>query len=183
MQTAEARLRALMILGLEGDAAAHSALLTELARLLRSYYGKRLSQDSADIEDLVQETLIAVHTRRESYDRDRPFMAWAFTIARYKMIDEMRRRGDRVAVPIDEANSLFADDVYEAIGARMDLEHLMEDLPEGQRQSIRGVKVDGLSVAEVARKTGLSPSNVKVGIHRGLKSLINRAKGGDPDAD
>ena len=65
----------------------------------------------------------------------------------------------------------------------MDLEHLMEDLPEGQRQSIRGVKVDGLSVAEVARKTGLSPSNVKVGIHRGLKSLINRAKGGDPDAD
>lgn len=183
MKTAEIRLRELMIRGLEGDAAAHTALLSELSRLLRSYYGKRLSRDSADIEDLVQETLIAVHTRRESYDRDRPFTAWAFTMARYKMIDEMRRRGDRVAVPIDEANELFADDAFDSIAARVDLEHLMEDLPEGQRQSIKGVKVDGLSVVEVARKTGLSPSNVKISIHRGLKSLISRAKGGDSDAD
>ena len=183
MKTAEPRLRALMIQGLDGDAAAHTALLSQLARLLRSYYCKRLSRDSADIEDLVQETLIAVHTRRESYDCRRPFTAWAFTIARYKMIDDMRRRGDRVAVPLDEANELFADDAFEAIAAKVDLEHLMDDLPEGQRQSIRGVKVDGLSVVEVARKTGLSASNVKVSIHRGLKSLINRAKGGDADAD
>lgn len=183
MKTAETRLRELMIRGLEGDEAAHTALLSEPSRLLRSYYGKRLSRDPADIEDLIQETLIAVHTRRESYDRDRPFTAWAFTTARYKMIDAMRRRGERVSVPIDEANELFSDDTFEAIAARVDLEHLMDGLTEGQRQSIRGVKVDGLSVVEVAKKTGLSPSNVKVSIHRGLKSLINRAKGDDSDAD
>lgn len=183
MNTTETRLRGLMIRGLEGDAAAHNQLLCELARLLRSYFGRRLPRDPADIEDLVQETLIAVHTRRTSYDRDRPFTAWAFSMARYKMVDEFRRRGERISVPLEEAAELFADDERDGIAAGVDLAHLMSELPASQRDSIRGVKIDGLSVAEVAQRSGLSPSNVKVSIHRGLKTLIDRVRRGDSDAD
>ncbi len=172
-----------MIRGLEGDAAAHTELLRDLARLLRSYFGRRLSRDAADIEDLVQETLIAVHTRRSSYDRDRPFTAWAFSMARYKMVDEFRRHGERISVPLEEAAELFANDERDGIAAGVDLEHLMAELPAGQRESIRGVKIDGLSVAEVSRRSGLSQSNVKVSIHRGIKTLINRSRHGDSDAD
>jgi len=172
-----------MLKGLEGDAAAHRALLSELARLLRSYFGKRLSYDLADIDDLVQETLIAVHTRRTSYDRERPFTAWAFSIARYKMVDEFRRRGTRVSVPIEDASDMFADDDLESVAASVDLEILMADLPESQRLSIQGVKVEGLSVIETAERSGLSPSNVKISIHRGMKALFKRVRTGDPDAD
>ena len=93
MQTGEEVLRGLMIDGLGGDAAAHASLLRQIVPLLRGFYRRRVRGADDDVEDLVQETLIAVHTRRGTYDRDRPFTAWMFSIARYKMIDHFRRAG------------------------------------------------------------------------------------------
>ena len=183
MTASETRLKALMIEGLEGDAAAHSRLLGELARMLRGFYARRISGQAADIEDLVQETLIAVHTRRDSYDRERPFTAWAFSIARYKMIDAFRSRGARVTVPIEEVDDLFADDAHDGIAAGIAIERLMAELPANQRLSIQHTKVDGLSVEETAKRTGLSPSNVKISVHRGLKALMTRVRKGDTDAN
>jgi RNA polymerase sigma-70 factor (ECF subfamily) len=172
-----------MLQGLNGDAAAHSRLLSELAILLRGFYSRRFGGAPSDAEDLVQETLIAVHNRRESYDPEKPFTSWAFSMARYKMIDEFRRRKVRVNVPIDDIEDLFADDDYEAASAKVDLNRLLADLPAQQRTAILQVKVEGLSVEEAATRSGLSPSNVKISIHRGLKKLIARVQGSDPDAD
>jgi RNA polymerase sigma-70 factor (ECF subfamily) len=124
----------------------------------------------------VQKTLIAVHTRRESYDRSKPFTSWAFTMARYKMIDEFRRRGLRLTTPIDDVDELFADDEIEPASAAMDLERLLRGLPEQQRLAIQQVKVQGLSIEEAAARSGLSPSNVKISIHRGLKTLLARVQ-------
>ncbi len=73
MTAPEDRLRSLMMRGLNGDAASHSRLLSELSVLLRGFYSRRFSGDASDAEDLVQETLIAVDTRRESYDPSKPF--------------------------------------------------------------------------------------------------------------
>lgn len=182
MKAAEDRLRSLMIQGLDGDAASHTRLLRELSVLLRRFYSHRFGGDAADAEDLVQETLIAVHSRRESYDRGKPFTAWAFSMARYKMIDEYRRRGLRSFTPIDDAEELFADDAYEPAAAAMDLERLLSGLPDQQRTAIRQVKIEGLSVEEAAARTGLSPSNVKISIHRGLKTLFARVQKDAPDA-
>src|SRR5258708_29036928 len=106
----EDRLRALMLRGLAGDAAAHNRLLSELAILLRGFYSRRLGGDPSDAEDLVQETLIAVHSRRESYDPSKAFTSWAFSMARYKMIDEFRRRRVRTSIPIEDVEDLFAAD-------------------------------------------------------------------------
>ena len=176
VKATEDRLRSLMMQGLNGDAASHSKLLSELSVLLRGYYSRRFGGDPSDAEDLVQETLIAVHTRRESYDPGKPFTSWAFSMARYKMIDEFRRRGLRPTSPIEEVEDLFADDTFEAASAAIDLQQLMSGLPPQQREAIRHVKIEGLSVEDAAARSGLSPSNVKISIHRGLKKLMARVQ-------
>jgi RNA polymerase sigma-70 factor (ECF subfamily) len=169
--------------GLGGGAAAHRELLMELAVSLRAFYARRVGGDASDVEDLVQETLIAVHVRRESYDPSRPFLTWAFAIARYKLADHFRRRGLRRAAPIEEAEQVLAEDETEAALAAADLERLMRELTVKQREVIRYVKLEGLSVNEAAERSGLSIANVKVSVHRGLSRLKALVRGGKTDAD
>lgn len=177
MRADEDELRRLMISGLDGNAADHAALLRALVPLLRAYYRRRANGGEDDIEDLVQETLIAVHTKRATYDRNRVFSAWLFAVARYKMIDHFRRT--RRLQPIDGLeNLLVAEDFADASGARIDVDELLQTLPEKQARMIRATRIDGLSVAEAAAVDGLGESDVKVSVHRGLKSLMARVQGG-----
>ncbi len=174
MRPGEDQLKAWMIAGLNGDAASHTALLRALVPLLRQFYRRRLGDDDAT-EDLVQDTLIAVHTRRMTYDRDRPFTAWLFAVARYKMIDHLRR--GRPTVSIDDL-VLSSDSFEDAVNARMDIDHMLEALPARQAQLIRDTRIEGQSIAEVAQASGRGESDVKVSIHRGLKALAARIRGG-----
>ena len=171
MPEAESRLRGLMLASLDGDAAAYRDLLRELTVYLRAYYRRRLSDGRADVEDLVQETLIAVHSRRKSYDRSQPFTAWAYAMARYKLVDHLRRVRVRAAVPIDGRDDLFAENEQEHADASRDVEQLLSALPSRQREAIRLTKLEGLSIDEAARRTGQSAAATKVGVHRGLKRL------------
>jgi RNA polymerase sigma-70 factor (ECF subfamily) len=179
---AEAQYRDWMLAGLAGDAAAYRKLLSALTGHLRAYYARRVG--SATAEDLVQESLIAMHTRRATYDPAQPFTAWVYGIARYKLIDEYRREKRRAAVPLDEAPDLFAHDEAEAATARRDVEKLLARLPEAKRKLVRDIKLDGQSVADTAAATGLTESAVKVTVHRAIKSLSQDLgeEGGD-DAD
>jgi RNA polymerase sigma-70 factor (ECF subfamily) len=177
VQTSESRLKSLMLRGLDGDAPAQRELLRELGRLLRPYFAKRTGDDASDADDLVQEVLIAVHTRRATYDRSQLFTAWVYAIARYKLVDHLRRRRVRASVPIDDADDLFAEDASETATAGRDVQRLMADLPEKQRSAIQHTKLDELSVAETAARTGMSESAVKVSVHRGMKALAARVRG------
>lgn len=172
MELAEPRLKALMVASLEGDAKAYRALLAALAPYLRAYYGRRLRQ-SADAEDLVQETLIAIHTKRQTYDTSLPFTAWLHAIARYKLIDHFRRGKLRRTLPIEDADSVIAEENHDAAEAARDVEQLLATLPAGRRDLIRQVKIEGLSTAEAAAQTGLSESAVKVNVHRSMKKLMD----------
>ena len=96
---AETRLRALMLASLAGDAKAYRQLLQELSVYLLAYYRRQMSR-SADAEDLVQETLIAVNTRRVSYDSAQPFTPWVFAIARYRLVDHLRRASVRATISL-----------------------------------------------------------------------------------
>lgn len=177
MRADEALLRGLMIDGLDGDAGAHAALLRLLVPLLRGFCRRRASGGDDDIEDLVQETLIAVHTRRATYDRDRAFTAWLFAIARYKMVDHFRRQ--RRLQPIDGLEDLLVAEDFEAEAiARLDIDDLLAGLPPKQAQMIRATRIEGLSVVEAAEAGGIGQSDVKVSVHRGLKTLIARIQGG-----
>jgi RNA polymerase sigma-70 factor (ECF subfamily) len=174
--TNEEQLRAMMVDGLDGDAAAHAALLGALVPILRSFYRRRIRDGDEDIEDLVQETLIAVHVRRGTYDRDQAFTAWLFAIARYKMIDHFRRR--RRLRTIDGVEELLvAEDFEEASSARVDVRRLLDGLPAKQAKAIRETKIDDLSVAEAAKSARIGESDVKVSVHRGLKALAARIRG------
>jgi RNA polymerase sigma-70 factor, ECF subfamily len=167
---AEAELKALMVRALAGDSAAYAQLLRKLQGFLRAYYAKRLGR-SAEAEDLLQETLIAMHSRRETYDPSRPFTAWVYAIARYKLIDYFRRHKRRAEDPLDDASALFGAEEAQATEAHLDVERVLHMLPEKTRRLIRDVKIEGLSTAEAAAKHKISESAVKVGVHRGLKAL------------
>ena len=172
----ELELRVLFLQALAGDDAAYRVFLRRLAGHLRAYLGRRLFGWPDDVEDLVQECLLAIHNKRHTWETDQPLSAWVHAIARHKLIDLLRARSVREALhdPLESGESLFAASDMDAREARRDVLGLLEHLPDKQRLPILHVKIEGLSVAETAHRTGLSESAVKVGIHRGLKALAKR---------
>jgi RNA polymerase sigma-70 factor (ECF subfamily) len=175
MTTHEVELKALMLASLDGDAASHRALLDRLSRRLRAYYKGKLAtvgRSAEEAEDLVQEAVLAIHFKRHTYDPAEPLTPWVYAIARYKLIDFLRRtRTSLTDVPIDEAGAMMAHDDNVDAESTYDVKRLMERLPKNMRCSIEAVKLDGLSIAEAAERCGISESGVKVNIHRGLKAL------------
>ena len=175
---AEALLRTLFLRGLDGDAAAYHQFLQKLSAHLRAFLGKRLFGWPDEVEDLVQECLLAMHNQRHTYQPDQPLTAWVQAIARYKMIDLLRSKSVREALhdPLEDDLAVFAESNTDASDAKRDLAGLLDTLPDRQRLPIVHVKLQGLSVAETAAVTGMSESAVKVGIHRGLKALAARIR-------
>ena len=159
-----------------GDAAAYRALLAKLVPRLRAYYKRRMmgaGRGAEEAEDLVQETLLAVHLKRDTFDPEALFTPWLHAIARYKLIDHLRSsRMSRLDVPIDDQDLMAADDHAAAEGTH-DMAKLLDRLPRKTRQAIEAVKLEGKSVAETAVRYGMSESNVKISIHRGLKALAS----------
>lgn len=163
-----------MIAGMAGHPRAHTMLLSLCAERLRQYFSRRLTDRAADVEDLVQETLMAIHQRRESYNPGLPFTAWLHAIAHYKLVDHFRRSRLRATLPIDDFFDLAINDESAAINAAADIDKLLRSLPLKQQQAIRLTRLTGLSVPEAAAATGQSESAIKVGVHRGLKRLMAR---------
>lgn len=175
----ELKLQALFIAGLDGDEPAYRIFLTELSGHLRGFLRLKLQQRPSEVEDLLQEILLAVHNARQTYRVDEPLTAWVFAIARYKLTDFFRGRSryDAFNDSLEDVAELFANPHLEPAQASRDLIRLLEQLPERQRLPIVHVKIEGLSVTETAQLTGLSESAVKIGIHRGLKALAGRVRG------
>lgn len=175
----ETLLRQLLLRGLDGDATAYEAFLKTAAGHLRAFFRKRMTRWPDEVEDMVQETLLALHNQRHTYDAEVPLTAWMYAIAKYKFIDALRRRATRedLAEPIDDVAELLLarDDL--AGEALRDLNRLLERLPDRLRLPIVHTKLEGLSVAEAAQATGMSESAIKVGVHRGLKALAALIQG------
>jgi RNA polymerase sigma-70 factor (ECF subfamily) len=179
LTASEDRLKGLFVRGLAGDAAAYHRFLIDLSAHLRAFLRRRLARLPDEVEDLVQETLLAVHNQRHTFDAAQPLTAWVHAIARYKLVDCLRRRGrsDLLTEPLDDELEVLSTADADAAEARRDLAKLLENLPERQRTPIVCVKVQGLSVAEAARLTGMSEAAVKVAVHRGLKALAAKIRG------
>lgn len=177
----EPELRALITAGLGSSTGHYHRFLARIEPHLRGYdRGKLTRSGRADVEAeyLVQETLIAIHTRRHTYDVTQPVTPWVYAIARYKLIDHLRStRASLANVPVEHAGELTAYDDHGATESSMDVERLLARLPGQMRQAVRSMKVEGLSVAEAAERSGMSGSAIKVSVHRGLKAMADFTRG------
>ncbi len=178
-QSPETRLKPLMLRGLDGDARAHAELLSEVSRFLRAYFGRRLGRGQSDCEDLVQEAVLAIHLKRFTYDRAQPFTPWVYAVARYKMIDYLRRSGRRTHIPLDDAGDLFAEESAEEGAVRRDLNTLLSRLPDHQRRLIEDVKITGFTIEEAAAQRGVTAVSLRVMLHRSLKWLGEQVRDED----
>jgi RNA polymerase sigma-70 factor (ECF subfamily) len=178
----EPRLKNLMLLSLGGDGTAYRELLLELSVRLRGYYRRRLGEECSDAEDLVQETLMAIHSRRATFDRAQLFTPWAYAMARYKLVDHFRRSRVRASVSVDDCEELFATDETEQAVAARDVDRLLSRLPRAMREAIRLTRIEGHSIDDAAQRTGKTAAATKVSIHRGLLRL-SKLRAGELDAD
>jgi RNA polymerase sigma-70 factor (ECF subfamily) len=157
-----------------GDSGAYRRLLESLAPFLRALARRglgRLGRDAADAEDVVQETLLAIHLKRQTWDERKPFTPWARAIARNKLIDSLRRRGRRIDVPIDDViDFLPAEPEADTLSPR-EAERLLGVLNGRQREVVRAISVEGASIRETAARFGISEGATRVALHRGLAAL------------
>ncbi|MDX3772711.1 sigma-70 family RNA polymerase sigma factor [Chromatiaceae bacterium AAb-1] len=166
-----------------GDRAAYQRFLQEFAAYLRRivrYRLRHLGLNPAEAEDVVQEVLVAVHSKRDQWNAERPLRPWLDAIARYKIIDTARRlrketRG-RVELSDDEWSSLVPLDqgIPEISGA--DIESLISELPSGEQSVVRAIGIHGASHRETAAQLGMKEGAVRVAFHRALKKLIAAAR-------
>ena len=156
-----------MVAGQAGDAAPYQRLLIEIGAWLRRYFARRLPP--ATVDDAVQDTLLAVHLKRHTFDPSRPFGPWLAAIARHKWIDKLRSMRWTATEPLGD--DLSTGDHEAAVTSAHSLERLLQELKPAQSEVIRLVKLQGFSIEEAASRTGQSISLVKVNIHRGLGRL------------
>ena len=164
----EPTLARLMTAAQGGDKPATSVLLSEVGLWLERYFRRRVPPHALD--DLVQDVLIAVYTKRATWDPSRPFLPWLAAIARYRWVDHLRKVYKHESKELLDGDASIDSD-EEVVMARVSLERLFGLLPDAQAQAIELVKIDGLSIRETAERTGQTESLVKVNIHRGLKKL------------
>lgn len=167
-----------MLASLAGDESCYRQLLKEAADRLRAYFTRRLPGGASPAEDLVQDALLAVHTRRHTYDTDRPFTPWLHAIARYKLLDHLRQRPRGQSVALDDVEHLLVAPDSDGDLARYDIDRLLASMPKRTARLIRAVKIEGRSIAEASREAGLSESAAKVSMHRALKSLSEALRKG-----
>lgn len=164
----------------DGDKAAYAALLTEIVPYLRALAARRLGTDG-EIEDAVQEILVAIHAIRHTYDRRRPFRPWLATIASRRVVDLLRRRKHRRRREVElesDAAATVGDDMDPArMAARggdvLAVRRAVEALPHRQREAVELLRLQELSLAEAAAASGQSQGSLKVACHRALKALRN----------
>lgn len=157
-----------------GDAGAYRQFLDRLVPFIRSVAQRsimRIGAPSADLEDAVQEALLAIHLKRHTWQSDLPIAPWLHAIIRYKLIDFARRYGRRMEIDFDDTMDFAAPEDNDHDLSDKDLSRLMQTLSDTQRQVVTSISIHGASVREVAKAMNLTEVTVRVTLHRSLKAL------------
>lgn len=173
----ENELARLMRAAIDGDERAYGEFLRRAACLVRGFARRKVVQGGIDPEDIVQETLLAIHMKRHTWRDDAPVTPWLYAIARYKLIDAFRRQGHRVEIDIDEIAEALAEPQAES-AREWEIDRALESLAPGQRSVVAAVSVDGRSISETASNLGMSETAVRVALHRGLAAIAKRFERG-----
>jgi RNA polymerase sigma-70 factor (ECF subfamily) len=173
----------MMRAALAGDEGAYRRLLDEIARAVRPMARGALSRarvGDADIEDVVQETLLAIHLKRQTWDGGMRLAPWVNAIARHKIIDSLRRRGVRRYEPIEDFEAVLAAPEAEDPHTRGDVVRLLEQLPPRARDIVKSISLDGQSIPATAMRLAMTQGAVRVALHRALKSLAAAWRSANP---
>lgn len=165
-----------------GEAVAYERMLKEVATALRRSLAPRLVRAGLrahETEDLVQEILIGLHGKRQTWDSARPLLPWLHAITRYKLIDFTRHRRRetrlRVDLPLEDWVEIVESPAYEADRSTWEVDRHLAVLPVSQRKIVRAIAVEGASVRNVARDLATSEGAVRVTLHRAIRRLLGAA--------
>ncbi|MDX2203644.1 MAG: sigma-70 family RNA polymerase sigma factor [Hyphomicrobiaceae bacterium] len=158
----------------EGDQRSYRRLLDALVPLITAVARTCLARngrDLSELDDVVQESLLAIHLKRHLWDASRPLVPWVRALVVNKTIDSMRRRGRRIVVPIEPlANMLPADTPQPDMG-RSDIERLIGHVRGRQRLVLEAIALKGQTVREAADSLGMSEGAARVTLHRAIKAI------------
>jgi RNA polymerase sigma-70 factor (ECF subfamily) len=171
---ADDRWSQMMKTAMAGDEGVYRRLLEDIGRSVRAMARgafARARVGDADIEDAVQETLLAIHLKRHTWNTNQKLGPWVNAIARHKIIDAMRRRGAKRAEPIEDFQDFLAAPVEDDPHTLSDAKKLIETLAPRQRDIVQSISLDGQSIAATAARLSMSEVAVRVALHRALKSL------------
>jgi RNA polymerase sigma-70 factor (ECF subfamily) len=153
----------------EGDVDAYRTLLDDLGPALTRFLARRVA-DPQDLEDVYQETLLALHRARHTYRPSQPFEPWLFAIAQHVVAQHARSRSRRMYREVlmaqapersGETSSQLKHEVAEAVLA----------LPASQREAFDLLQLEGLSTAVAAARTGVTAGALRVRAHRAYRTL------------
>src|SRR4051812_6273803 len=167
-------LSALMRAARDGDDEAYRQLLGQLSVWLRGVARRGLVRAGRGIEeseDIVQETLLAMHLKRDSWDPAQPIEPWLAAIARHKLVDHLRRRGFHDHLDIDDHADTLAAPEGEETGSSADARQMLAGLPERQRVIVTAISIEGHSARDTGERLGMTEGAVRVVLHRALKAL------------
>jgi len=175
----QASLSSVMRCAQDGDKRAYSLLFEKITPLLRSFISQKISNPD-DMEDIVQEILISIHKAGHTFDVDRPFEVWMYTIARYRLNDYLRcyYKNESLKVRIfDDTEDYSAENyVTENLEINESISELLDSMPEKQRKIVTMMKVEGYTAKETAERMNMSETAVKVAAHRVYKNIAKKLK-------
>jgi RNA polymerase sigma-70 factor (ECF subfamily) len=146
-----------------GDQDAFAGLYRDFARMVHAVLLARVRR--CDVDDLVQEVFASAFARLSSLREPSAFGGWLASIARNRAVDYHRRARDEVELPRHLPGGTQVDaEALEALEA-------IRSLPDAYRETLIMRLVEGMTGAEIAERTGLTPASVRVNLHRGMKQL------------
>lgn len=163
-----------MIAAHAGDRTAYHRLLTALVPVLRAIARHclvRHGQDETDLDDIVQECLLALHLKRNLWDPSRPLVPWVRALVSNKCVDHLRRRGRHRLLPIEDFENVLPAPSPELIRDEPELQRLLAPLKGRSHDVLTAVAVQGLTLQAAAARLGISEGHARVALHRGLKQL------------
>jgi RNA polymerase sigma-70 factor (ECF subfamily) len=157
-----------------GDKRAYREFLRLAGRLVSQFIHRRVDgRGGIDVDDITQDVLLAIHLKRHTRRRDMPVTPWLYAVARYKLIDALRRRGRQREIAMDNLPEVPAEPQKESLTDR-EIDNALKDLSPGQRSVVAALSVQGLTIRDAANDLGMKESAVRVAWHRGLAAIAVR---------